>query len=183
MTALRRSTLAIAAAALIALPLAAQVAVTPPPATTVLEAALKTAKAANKTVFVHFGASWCGWCHKLEAMLNSPEAGKVFASQYVALELVVQESKGKEMLQHPGGQDLMDTWGGGKAGLPFYVFLDAQGVKLADSNAMPNGGNIGFPANDAELKAFDSCLDKSAPRLSKQDRAVIDSYITSTYAK
>ena len=30
------------------------------------------AAAENKAIFVHFGASWCGWCRKLDAFLERP---------------------------------------------------------------------------------------------------------------
>mgnify|MGYP003704433627 CR=1 FL=1 len=44
-----------------------------PPARQVLDAALTKAKAEHKNVFVHFSASWCGWCHKLEAFMKTDE--------------------------------------------------------------------------------------------------------------
>jgi hypothetical protein len=91
--------------------------------------------------------------------------------------LVVQERDDKKALEHPGGQEVMDKWGGAKSGLPFYVFLDASGRKIADSNAMPDGTNVGFPGNAKETDIFLGLLDKTAPRLSKGDRAKIVSYL------
>ena len=44
---------------------------TPQPAKAVLAAALKTAKAEQKSVLIHFGASWCTYCRQLDAMLES----------------------------------------------------------------------------------------------------------------
>jgi len=72
----------------------------------------------------------------------------------------------------------MDSWGGEKSGLPFYVFIDASGKKVADSNAMPDGTNIGFPAIPAEIKAFVGLMDKAAPRLTATNRGVLEAYLT-----
>ena len=71
----------------------------------------------------------------------------------------------------------MKDLGGGDAGLPFYAFLDGSGKKIANSMAMPNGGNIGFPANQTELDAFVSLIDKTAPALTPGERARLVGYL------
>jgi thioredoxin-related protein len=40
-----------------------------PSAEQVLATAKTRAAAEQKAIFVHFGASWCGWCNKLDAYL------------------------------------------------------------------------------------------------------------------
>ena len=102
------------------------------------------------------------------------------AANYIVVNLVVQERDDKKALENPGGQDVMNDWGGAKSGLPFYVFLDASGRKIADSNALPGGGNVGFPGNAQEVEVFLGLLDKTAPRLSVGDRAEIASYLEAT---
>jgi hypothetical protein len=96
----------------------------------------------------------------------------------VVVNLTVHEREDHTSLENPGGAALMDAWGGQKSGLPFYVFLDKNGRKLADSNAMPDGANIGFPAVPAEIAAFLRLIDSTAPRLTRADRAVVESYLT-----
>ena len=150
----------------------------PPSAQTVINAALKTAQAENKTLFVHFGASWCTWCKQLDAMLVSPEVGKLIADHFVLVNLTVQESDDKKSLENSGAQELMDKNGAGKAGVPYYLFLDQTGMKLADSLAMPKGGNIGYPATPEEIKTFEGLLPKAAPRMTSAQRALITEYLT-----
>jgi thiol:disulfide interchange protein len=150
------------------------------PATTdsILKGAIKTAKSSHKPIFVIFHASWCGWCKKLEAAMDQPEFKKMFEKTYVLVRLDVLESKDKqEALENPGGVELMKSWGGEKSGLPFYVFLDENGTKVADSNAMPKEGNIGYPGAPEEIVAFDGLLKKSAPKLAVAQREKFIEYL------
>jgi len=146
-----------------------------PPAKQVMDAAVAAAKSSNRNVFVHFSASWCGWCHKLEAFLKTSEGG-MFQKYAVDVMLVVQESSAKKILENPGGAELMKGWGG-TGGIPFYVFLDPTGKVLSDANGMPNGSNIGYPANDAEVKAFDGVVTRGLPKMPADVRAKIMAYI------
>ena len=150
---------------------------TPPPAATVVSNAVQTAAAAHKVVLIEFGASWCSWCRRFDAFVHSPDVSSIVAANYVVVNLVVQERDDKKALEHPDGQDVMDAWGGAKAGLPFYVFLDTNGQKVADSNVMPDGGNLGFPGNPTEADLFLGLIDRTAPRLAAADRAKIVSYL------
>ena len=149
-----------------------------PPAQTIIDSALKTARAENKTVFVHFGASWCVWCKHLDAMLSSPEVGKLISDNFVLVNLTVQESDDKKALENPGAQQIMEKNGAGKAGVPYYLFLDRDGKKIVDSLAMPKGVNIGYPATPEEIKTFESLLPKAAPRMTAAQRASISDYLT-----
>ena len=149
-----------------------------PTAQSIIDRALETAKAGNKTVFVHFGASWCTWCKQLDAMLVSPEVGKLIDDHFVLVNLTVQESDDKKSLENPGAQEIMDKNGAGKAGVPYYLFLDRAGKKIVDSLAMPKGGNIGYPATPEEIKTFEGLLPKAAPRMTAAQRGQISEYLT-----
>jgi thiol-disulfide isomerase/thioredoxin len=142
-----------------------------------VEAAVKRASAENKTVWVDFGASWCGWCRKLEAFLAAPEVSDIIQKHYLIVPLTVMESGAKKALENPGGEQMMQELGGDGAGLPFYAFLDGSGKKIASSLAMPNGGNIGFPANKSEVDAFLGLIDKTAPALASAERDRLAAYL------
>jgi thiol:disulfide interchange protein len=146
-----------------------------PPAQPILDAAVKQAASTGKNVFVHFSASWCGWCHKLEKFLATPE-GKLLEPYMIDVMLVVSEVPEKKALEHPGAAAIMKQWGG-TGGIPFYVFLDGTGKVLADANSMPDGSNIGYPAKPEEVRAFDTVLMKGLPKLPADIRAKVIEYI------
>lgn len=149
----------------------------PPRADTLVSAAMKTAQAGKKVVLIEFGASWCTWCRSFEAFVHAPDVKQIIANNYVLVNLTVHERDDKKALENAGGEEAMNGWGGAKSGLPYYVFLNGAGKKIADSNAMPDGSNIGFPGTAQELQMFVALIDKTAPGLSKADRTKIVDYL------
>jgi len=151
-----------------------------PSAESVVTGALTSAKPAGKVVLIEFGASWCVWCRSFDAFVHAPEVRQIIANNYVVVNLTVHERDDKKALENAGAEEKMNAWGGEKSGLPYYVFLDAAGRKIADSNAMPDGANIGFPATPQELQMFVALLERTAPRLGQADRAKIVDYLNKT---
>src|SRR5438045_6073586 len=98
----------------------------------VLAAAKEKAAAEHRAIFVHFGASWCGWCKRLDAFLEQPDIKPVFEKYFVPVKLVVQESDKNKDLENPGADALLKKLGG-PDGLPYSAFLDAQGVLIVNS--------------------------------------------------
>jgi thioredoxin-related protein len=168
---------AISLAAVLASPTAAQTK-PPVPAQEVLGSAVQTAKDQQKNILIHFGASWCTWCKRLDAMLESPEVGKLFHDNFVIEHLTIQESKDKVQLENPGAQEMVDDAGGKGSGVPVYIFFDSAGNRLATSMAMPGGKNIGHPATPEEIKAFDGLLQKTAPRMTAAQRQEVTDYLS-----
>lgn len=151
-----------------------------PSTSTVMEQALAQAGKSKKKVLLIFHASWCGWCKKMEASLNDPDCKKMFDDNYVITTLDVLESKGKENLENPGAMDQLKKYKGEKAGLPFWVILDAKGNVLADSQIRPAGAgldapgeNTGCPSAPNEVAYFIKVL-KATSKLKDAELAVIE---------
>ena len=108
--------------------------------------------------------------------MDHPDYRAMFNDNFVLVKLITQEAKDKKELENPDADTLMAQWGGAKAGLPFIVILNANGEKIADSNRMPNGGNIGCPATEEEVAAFDKILQETAPRITTDQRAKLSAY-------
>jgi thioredoxin-related protein len=143
----------------------------------ILKTALQQAGGANKNVLVIFHASWCGWCRRLEAVLENEEIKKIISEHYVVTHLDVMENDAKKSMENPGANEIMEHYGGAKSGLPFYVFIDSRGKKLADSNVMPKNQNIGYPGSPEEIVAFEKLLKETAPRMTDKQRGQIVAYL------
>ena len=152
--------------------------VAPAPADVVVANALREAELDDKAVLIEFGASWCKWCTNFRQFIESDDAGRVMRDNYVVVTLTVREEPAEnKVLENPGGEEMMNHWGGATAGLPFYVFLDSVGNKIGDSNAMPDGTNIGYPVSEAEIERFMDLIDRTAPRVGEAERETLLRYL------
>jgi len=136
----------------------------------IMKEAFSTAKNENKKVFIMFHASWCGWCHKMDASMNDPICKKLFDDNFVIRHLVVMESKGKENLENPGGMEMLTTFNGKDQGIPFWLIFDKNENLITDSrmqapttSADTKLQNTGCPANKEEVDFFIEVLKKSTP--------------------
>lgn len=132
-----------------------------PAAEEVMKKAFLLAEKTNKKVLLIFTASWCGWCHKMDSSLNDPSVKKYFDDNFVITHLNVHESKEKKDLENPGAEALLEQYNGKEQGIPYWVFLDAKGKLLSDSQIRKKqadgtikGSNIGCPATPDEVKHF-----------------------------
>ena len=130
----------------------------------VYDDAFALAKKDSKRVFLHFGAPWCGWCHKLEGWLAKPDIATSLAKDFVELKIDTDRMT--------GGQALLDRLRkSDKGDIPWFVFLDSDGNVLANSDGPK--GNIGFPAAPEELEHFKGMLEKACVKLTRDDIATI----------
>jgi thiol:disulfide interchange protein len=113
----------------------------PQDANQVLADALAKAKADDKQVFLRFGAPWCGWCHRLDAVLQKPGVASALEADFVVIKIDTQRMKnGAEVAKQ------YQTSGG----IPWYAILSPDGKVISNSDLTP-GNNIGFPTEPAEV--------------------------------
>ncbi len=149
-------------------------------ANTVLQNAQQKAKQEKKKIFLKFTASWCGWCHKMDAAMKDSSTLKLFTNNYIIAYLDVMEMGDKKNLEHKGGIDIMKNYGGNNQGLPYWVILDEKGKLLANSLIKgdgenldsPKGNNAGCPASDNEIPYFLRVL-KSTSKLTDAELEII----------
>jgi thioredoxin-related protein len=115
----------------------------------------------NKKVLLIFHASWCGWCHKMDASLQDKNVKPLIDKNYVAAHLTVYESKDKKDQENPGALEFLTKHGGADKGLPYWLVLDEKGTLLADSQYKPNQ-NSGCPASEVEVAYFIGVLRKTS---------------------
>ena len=142
-----------------------------PTANEILASAKEKASAEKKAIFVHFGASWCGWCKKLDAFLDRADIKPVFEKYFVPVKLVVQENEKNKDLENPGAEALLKKLGG-PDGLPYSAFLDAKSTLIVNSKR--DGANIGYPAQPSEIEWFAHMMKKAAPGISEKDLQTIE---------
>lgn len=135
-----------------------------PAATGVLNDALSRAKTDHKLVFLHFGAPWCGWCHRLEDWMASTQPAAILDKHFIDCKIDVDRTQGGDEMQ-------VRFTGGKQTGIPVFFFLDADGKVLAGSIAAD--GNIGFPAQPAEIAHFGTMLKAAGINLSQDEIAAL----------
>ena len=130
-------------------------------AESILATGLKTAKDADKRVFLHFGAPWCSWCHRLEDWMADEKVAAILSKHFVDVKIDIDRTlRGSEM------KDRMTK--GQSPGIPWYAFLDPKGEIVVDST-LPENGNIGYPYTNKEIATFMKVVQKAAQRMSDDD--------------
>jgi len=150
-----------------------------PSADQVIHAAMQRADHEHKKVFIIFHASWCGWCRRMDSLMNSAACKALFDKNYVIEHLTVMESENKKGFENPGAKDLLKKLHGGDS-IPFWMIYDEKGNLLADclmkpDDAQPDvtGDNIGCPSTKDEVAFFIKVLKKTSS-LNASELAVIE---------
>jgi hypothetical protein len=177
---IRRLSLVLALAVLAQLGATVAAAQTPPTAASVLDAAKSPASFEHKNVLAIFHASWCGWCKQFDKFLDDAANKPIMDKYFVRAYFTVQEREDKKALNTPGGDELLNSVGGGTAGLPFFAFLDAKGALLANTLRPGKDGkpdNIGHPVQPEEVDWFMVMLGKAVPTMSPGERETLEKWL------
>jgi thiol-disulfide isomerase/thioredoxin len=145
------------------------------PADEIMTRAEARAAAEQKALFVHFDASWCAYCERLDAWLGSPKVEPIFQKYFVTVKLVVMETERNKALENPGAGEWFTRLGGPDA-LPFHAFTDAWGALIVNSKRPAGGGagkNIGYPDQPEEVEWFLRMIQTAAPKISQNELAAI----------
>jgi thioredoxin-related protein len=148
-----------------------------PHANTILADAQRRAEKGEKAIMVIFQASWCGWCKKMDKVLAQPEVSSILDKYMVFARLTVMEAPGMRSAENPGGKELLYANGGQKQGIPFFFITDSKGKFIVNSIRPPRkgerGGNIGCPYEPEEISYFMVMLERSIPKITNDELAVI----------
>jgi len=133
----------------------------------VIAAAMATAKANDKRVFLHFGAPWCGWCHRLEDWMAQPTIAALLGKDFVDVKIDNDRMTGGKQVY----EAQLAAAGQQESGIPWLVFLDSDGKLLA--HATGPEGNVGFPYQPAEVAHFGTMLHAAKVALTNGDIAAL----------
>lgn len=142
-------------------------------ASEVLAAALAQARAnaargeGPTMVFLHFGAPWCVWCHRLEDWMAREQIGAALAKDFIDVKIDTDRMIG-------GAEALASQRGSERGGIPWFVLLDADGAPIATSDGPE--GNVGFPVRPEEIAHFEAMLRKAAKNMTGEE---IDAVVAS----
>jgi len=135
-----------------------------PYAAAVLNEAMSEAARTNRKVFVHFGAPWCGWCHRLEDWLARPEIAQIVEKDFVELKIDTDRMIG-------GAELLLGYRESSRGGIPWFAFLTPEGKKVVTSDGPQ--GNVGCPYSDEEIDAFGAMLRQARRSITDDEIATL----------
>jgi thioredoxin-related protein len=138
-----------------------------------LKAASEKASSSGRKLLVHFGAPSCPWCHKLDDWLASEEIAPRIAKDYVDLKLDEDRMEGTKAIEAALGKPATES------GIPWFAIVDPATGK-ASITSQSEKGNIGYPADDAEIAWFIKMVESTRSRLTPADLQALRESLTSS---
>lgn len=130
-----------------------------------LDGTKERAAAQGKTLFLHFGADWCGNCRQLEKWLKDPDVEPLFRRDFVELKIDTEKTR--------GGRKLLDrTRTGERGGIPWFALYGTDGKMLIDSNRT-DGKNVGYPKKGESKAHFQVMLEKGRKSITDEELEVM----------
>lgn len=123
-----------------------------------LEDSLARATRENKRLIIQETATWCAPCLQLSRWLD---ANRVWEKDYIWVKMDHRWIGAEEVMG-----EIRD---GAKGGIPWIAILDSDGKKLATSNSLESGDNIGYPSVPEARKHFSHMLNSTRQRMSEAD--------------
>jgi len=138
----------------------------PQPAIEIIDHAVHQARKAHKPMLVVFQSSWSDVCKQLDSTLFLTAAKNIFEKYFVITRITVQgQSAANDSLANPGGTVMMKAFAGGEPMLPFCVFFNKRGRKIADTNVPAEQPAENFSAAKNNLDALLRAIQQCAPRI------------------
>lgn len=131
----------------------------------VLKDAVDRATREGKLVFVHLGAPWCPWCHKLEAFFAKKEIDAVVGLDYVRVKIDVDRMTHGDDVHKRFRKDA-------KGGIPWFWFMKPTGEVLATSDG--KDGNVGHPYKPEEVAHFMEMVKKTATKATAEQWKTVE---------
>lgn len=135
----------------------------------ILAAGLSEAANTDKNVFLHFGAPWCVWCHRLENWMARPEIATILAKDYVDVKIDTDRAIGGEEM-------LIEKRKTEEGGIPWFAILDQNGKGQITSNRSDDPrSNIGYPSHEEPegIAHMIKMIDQTRSRITDEELATL----------
>jgi Carboxypeptidase regulatory-like domain len=136
-------------------------------AAVLLTEAKKDAMAGNRRVWIVASGPRCGPCRRLARWLDDHRAALM--QDYVIVKVM-------EGIDAHAAEEIARLRGKEEHGIPWYAIIEPDGTILATSDGPL--GNIGIPASDEGLRTLRAMLDRTAQRLSTEDKDTLIKSLT-----